>query len=155
MRSKIVNALSQLEDFIQEKTYEEVAKILAVALLHFFQPSFLSSSKQVIKEIPMMFKLYTAVTRITRLWRRINEIEQHLKTQLDMDFDALYVPFLSHSHRLYSPSVFGSYLQDSNKPVKAALIIDACQVVDLLGPDVRSHHIERYVALGIPTNISH
>jgi hypothetical protein len=39
----------------------------------------------------MMFKSYTAVTRISHLWKRIAEIQQQLKTQLDADFDALYV----------------------------------------------------------------
>lgn len=147
LRPTTVNALSQLEDLIQEKRYGEVAKTLAVGLLHLFQHSVFSRSKQAIKEISMMFKSYTAVTRISRLWRRITEIEQHIKMQLDIDFDALYAPSLFHPYRWYSLSLIGSYLQDPNKPVKAALIIEACQVVDLLGPDVRLHHIERYVAL--------
>ena len=37
-----------------------------------------------------------------------------------------------------------SYLQDHTKPTQ---ITDACAVVDVLGPDVRRHLIDRYVAL--------
>ena len=44
-------------------------------------------------------------------------------------------------------SVFESYLQESNKPIGLALIADACTVVDVLGSDVRTHLIERFVAL--------
>ncbi len=40
-----------------------------------------------------------------------------------------------------------SCLQDPSKPIKAAVIADACLVVDVLGQDFRSHLIERYVAL--------
>lgn len=40
-----------------------------------------------------------------------------------------------------------SYLQDPAKSSKPAQIIDACAVADVLGPDVRRHLIDRYVAL--------
>ncbi|KAF9479029.1 hypothetical protein BDN70DRAFT_921489 [Pholiota conissans] len=74
------------------------------------------------------FKTYTSVPRINKVWKRIHEIQGQLRTQLDADFDAFY-------------------LQDSSKPVKPALIAEACLVVDVLGPAVRTHVIERFVAL--------
>ncbi|KAF8187487.1 Vps53-like protein [Pholiota molesta] len=74
------------------------------------------------------FKSYTSVPRINRVWKRIHEIQGQLRTQLDADFDAFY-------------------LQDTTKPVKPALIAEACLVVDVLGPAARSHVIERFVAL--------
>ena len=43
----------------------------------------------------MTFRSYTAVTRINRLWKHINEIQQQLKSQLDGDFDDLYVSLWS------------------------------------------------------------
>ncbi|KAF9523511.1 Vps53-like protein [Crepidotus variabilis] len=107
----LVNALTQLEDFIKEKQYAEVAQTLAA-----------------IKEISVIFKTYTAVPHINRVWKRIQEIQQQLRTQLDADFDAFY-------------------LQDGNKQLKSTLISEACKVVDTLGPDVRFHLIERFVAL--------
>ena len=38
-------------------------------------------------------------------------------------------------------------MQDPGKPIKPSVIADACLVVDVLGPDVRTQFIERYVAL--------
>ncbi|KJA27598.1 hypothetical protein HYPSUDRAFT_34704 [Hypholoma sublateritium FD-334 SS-4] len=72
------------------------------------------------------FKSYTAVPRINRVWKRIHEIQAQLRTQLDADFDAFY-------------------LQDNRQ--KSTLIAEACLVIDVLGPAVRSHVIERFVAL--------
>lgn len=43
--------------------------------------------------------------------------------------------------------IVGSYLQENNKSIASTLIADACVVVDVLGPDVRTHLIERFVAL--------
>lgn len=40
-----------------------------------------------------------------------------------------------------------SYFQDPAKPIRPSIITDACLVVDVLGADVRSHLIERYVSL--------
>jgi hypothetical protein len=57
--------------------------------------SFHSISKQAVKEISMTFRSYTAVVRINRLWKHVNEIQQQLKSQLDGDFDDLYVSSLS------------------------------------------------------------
>jgi len=43
--------------------------------------------------------------------------------------------------------LFTSFLQDSSKPIKPAVVAEACLVVDVLGVDVRSHVLDRYVAL--------
>ncbi|KIM45519.1 hypothetical protein M413DRAFT_442185 [Hebeloma cylindrosporum] len=107
----LVNALTQLEDLIKEKKYSEVAQTLAA-----------------VKQISASFKSYTGVPRINRVWKRIQEIQGQLKTQLDADFDAFY-------------------LQDTSKQIKPSLISDGCLVVDVLGPDFRSQVVERFVAL--------
>ncbi|KAJ3505368.1 hypothetical protein NLJ89_g7457 [Agrocybe chaxingu] len=107
----LVNALTQLEDLIKEKQYKEVAQTLSA-----------------IKEISSTFKSYTAVPHINRIWKRIQQVQAQLRTQLDADFDAFY-------------------LQDTNKQIKSSLISDACLVVDVLGQDVRQHVVERFVAM--------
>ncbi|KAK1230251.1 Vacuolar protein sorting-associated protein 53 [Marasmius sp. AFHP31] len=107
----LVNALTQLEDLVQEKKYSEIAQTLAA-----------------VKEISVSFKQYTSVPKIMQVWKRIQDIQHTLRTLVDQDFDKFY-------------------LQDPAKPVRPTVIADACQVVDVLGPDVRSHLIERYVAM--------
>ncbi|KAJ7747224.1 Vps53-like protein [Mycena metata] len=107
----LVNALTQLEDFVKEKKYGEVAQSLSA-----------------IKQISGAFKQYTSVQRISQVWKRIQELQGEIRNHLDRDFDAFY-------------------LQDPAKPVKPAVIADACSVVDVLGPDVRAQMIERYVAI--------
>ncbi|PFH49037.1 hypothetical protein AMATHDRAFT_64066 [Amanita thiersii Skay4041] len=81
-----------------------------------------------VKQLADSFQAYKTVSRISQAARRIQEIQGELKTQLGEDFDAFY-------------------LQDPSKPIKAPLIADGCHVVDVLGPDFRSHLIDRYVAL--------
>ncbi|KAL0581905.1 Vacuolar protein sorting-associated protein 53 [Marasmius crinis-equi] len=81
-----------------------------------------------VKEISVSFKQYTSIPRIMQIWKRIQDIQSNLRTLIDQDFDMFY-------------------LQDPAKPIRPTVISDACQVVDVLGPDVRSHLIERYVAL--------
>lgn len=44
-------------------------------------------------------------------------------------------------------NVYRSFLQDLSKLFKTTQITDACAVVDVLGPDVRTQLIERYMAL--------
>ena len=39
------------------------------------------------------------------------------------------------------------FIQDTAKPIKPALIAEACQVVDVLGVEVRAHIVDRFVAL--------
>ncbi|PPQ89469.1 hypothetical protein CVT25_011995 [Psilocybe cyanescens] len=107
----LVNALTQLEDLVKEKKYSEVAQTLAA-----------------VKQISASFKSYTAVPRINRVWKHIQDIQTRLRAQLDADFDSFY-------------------LQDNNNKIKAPLIADACLVVDVLGSDVKNHIIERFVAL--------
>ncbi|KAF9241838.1 Vps53-like protein [Melanogaster broomeanus] len=107
----LVNALTQLEDQAKEKRYAEVAQSLAA-----------------VKQISSSFKSYTSVHRIMQVWKRIQQVQGEIRTQLDAEFDALY-------------------LQDPSKPFKIAHIADACAVVDVLGPDVRTQLIERYVTL--------
>lgn len=42
-----------------------------------------------------------------------------------------------------------SYIPDPLHPVKPSQISAACAVADVLGPDVRTHYITRYVALSL------
>ncbi|PPQ72073.1 hypothetical protein CVT26_006708 [Gymnopilus dilepis] len=107
----LVNAITQLEELMQEKQYKEVAQTLAA-----------------IKEISSSFKSYSTVPRINRIYKRIQEIQNQLRTQLDADFDSFFV-------------------QDTKNPIKPALIADACLVIDVIGPDARMHLVERYVNL--------
>ncbi|KAJ7693303.1 Vps53-like protein [Mycena rosella] len=70
----LVNALTQLEDFVKEKKYGEVAQTLAA-----------------VKQISASFKQYTSVQRISQVWKHIQELQGELRTHLDQDFDALQV----------------------------------------------------------------
>ncbi|KAG6845073.1 hypothetical protein H0H87_000977 [Tephrocybe sp. NHM501043] len=81
-----------------------------------------------VKQISATFKAYTGVQPVAQVWKRIQEIQGDLRALIDTDFDAFI-------------------LQDSSKPVKATQITDACLAADVLGPDFRTHLIDRYVAL--------
>ncbi|RDB16847.1 Vacuolar protein sorting-associated protein 53 [Hypsizygus marmoreus] len=81
-----------------------------------------------VKQIAATFKTYTAIPRVAQVWKRIQEIQGDLRAQIDADFDTFY-------------------LQDVSKQVKPPLIPEACQVVDVLGSDFRSHLVDRYVVL--------
>ncbi|KAJ6587222.1 Vps53-like protein [Mycena vulgaris] len=70
----LVNALTQLEDFVKEKKYGEVAQTLAA-----------------VKQISASFKQYTSVQRISQVWKHIQELQGELRTHLDHDFDAFYL----------------------------------------------------------------
>ncbi|KAG6375541.1 Vps53-like protein [Boletus reticuloceps] len=107
----LVNALTQLEEQVKEKKYTEVAHSLAA-----------------VKQLSASFKSYTSVNHIMRIWRRIQQTQGELRSQLDAEFDSFF-------------------LQDLSKPFKATQIMEACAVVDVLGLDVRIQLIERYVAL--------
>ena len=81
-----------MEELIGEKKYNEVAQTLSVSVLVYLQsPPRVIMSSQAIKEISASFKSYTAVPPIARVWKRMQEIQTQLRTQLDADFDALYV----------------------------------------------------------------
>ncbi|KAI0339913.1 hypothetical protein BDW22DRAFT_1414917 [Trametopsis cervina] len=81
-----------------------------------------------VKQITTSFRPYNAVQRISQLWRRVQEIQGELRTKIDADWDKFYA-------------------QDPTKPVKASTMAAACQVVDVLGPEIRAQFVERYVAL--------
>lgn len=88
------------------------------------------------KEVAAVFKQYTAVERIATVWRRVQELQGNLRTILDEEFDALFVPFLLcvvHPSQLR----IHSFLHDASKDVDIASLSDACLVVDVLGLDVR------------------
>ncbi|KAF8134453.1 Vps53-like protein [Boletus edulis] len=107
----LVNALTQLEEQVKEKKYTEVAHSLAA-----------------VKQLSASFKSYTSVNYIMQVWKRIQQTQGELRSQLDAEFDSFF-------------------LQDLSKPFKATQIMEACAVVDVLGLDVRIQLIERYVAL--------
>ncbi|RPD57521.1 hypothetical protein L226DRAFT_503394 [Lentinus tigrinus ALCF2SS1-7] len=107
----LVNALSQLEDQIKERKYQEIVHSLAA-----------------VKQIGASFKPYISVHRISQLWRRIQEIQTELRSMVEADWDKFY-------------------MQDPAKPIKPSIVADACLVLDVLGPEVRSQFVERYVAL--------
>ncbi|KAN0091332.1 Vps53-like, N-terminal domain containing protein [Tylopilus felleus] len=107
----LVNALTQLEDQVKEKKYAEVAHSLAA-----------------VKQLSASFKSYTSVNRIMQVWKRIQQAQGEIRSQLDAEFDSFF-------------------LQDPSKPFQTSQITDACAVVDVLGPDVRIQLVERYVAL--------
>ncbi|KAF8070050.1 Vps53-like protein [Lyophyllum atratum] len=67
----LVNALTQLEDLVREKKYNEISETLAA-----------------VKQISATFKPYTAVQRVAQVWKRIQEIQGDLRNKIDADFDA-------------------------------------------------------------------
>ncbi|KAF8893571.1 Vps53-like protein [Infundibulicybe gibba] len=107
----LVNALTQLDDLIVEKKYADIAQTLSA-----------------VKQISASFKPYTSVPRIAQIWKRMQEVQGKLRTQVDQEFDNFY-------------------LQDPAKQVKPSVVSDACLVVDVLGDDTRAHIVDRYVAL--------
>ena len=81
-----------MEDLIKEKKYSEISQTLSVSLLVCLQsPPRVIVSSQATKQISASFKSYTAVPPIARVWKRMQEIQSQLRTQLDADFDSLYV----------------------------------------------------------------
>ncbi|KAI6131588.1 Vps53-like protein [Pisolithus croceorrhizus] len=81
-----------------------------------------------VKEISAAFKSYTTVPFIARLWKRVQQVTGEVRAQVDAEFEAFY-------------------LQDPSKLTRTSQITDACAVVDVLGLDVRTQLIERYVAI--------
>ncbi|OSX65954.1 hypothetical protein POSPLADRAFT_1177410 [Postia placenta MAD-698-R-SB12] len=86
------------------------------------------NSLAAVKQIGTSFKPYTSIQRISQIWRRIQEIQVEIKSRIDADWDKFYV-------------------QDPSRPIKPSVIADACLVIDVLGPEIRSQFVERYVAL--------
>ncbi|KAK7005804.1 Garp complex subunit [Favolaschia claudopus] len=70
----LVNALAQLEDFVKEKKYADVAQTLAA-----------------VKQISGFFKPYISIQRISQVWKHIQELQGQIRTHLDRDFDAFYL----------------------------------------------------------------
>lgn len=58
----------------------------------------------------------------------MQQVQGDLRTLIEADFDAFI-------------------LQDSSKSIKSSSIADACRVIDILGPEIRSPLVDRYVAL--------
>ncbi|KAI0316499.1 Vps53-like protein [Amylostereum chailletii] len=70
----LVNAMSQLDDYVKDKKYPEITQSLAA-----------------VKEISASFKPYTSVPRIAQLCRRIQELQGEIRTILEADFDSFYL----------------------------------------------------------------
>ncbi|KAI0066196.1 hypothetical protein BV25DRAFT_1988653 [Artomyces pyxidatus] len=70
----LVNALSQLEDYVKDKKYAEITQSLSA-----------------VKQISASFKPYTSVPRIAQLWKRIQELQGEIRTVIEAEFDAYYL----------------------------------------------------------------
>ncbi|KAI0075132.1 hypothetical protein K474DRAFT_1691959 [Panus rudis PR-1116 ss-1] len=81
-----------------------------------------------VQQIGDAFKSYRSIGRVSQLWRRIQEIQSELRSKIDAEWEKFYA-------------------QDPARPVKPSTMAAACQVIDVLGSDVRSQFLERYVAL--------
>ncbi|QRV79068.1 vacuolar protein sorting-associated protein 53 [Ceratobasidium sp. AG-Ba] len=81
-----------------------------------------------VKEIALFFKTYSSIERIAVATRRLQELQGLVRTSVERDFDDFF-------------------LQDPARPVKASTISDACQVVDVLGDDVKNSILDRYSSL--------
>ncbi|KAL4251433.1 VPS53 family protein [Abortiporus biennis] len=81
-----------------------------------------------VKGIAHSFKPYTSVYRISQIWKHVQEIQTELRAKIDSDWENFYA-------------------QDPSKPIKASTMSHACQVIDVLGPEVRAQFLDRYVGL--------
>ncbi|PCH36062.1 hypothetical protein WOLCODRAFT_108133 [Wolfiporia cocos MD-104 SS10] len=81
-----------------------------------------------VKQIGASFKPYTSIPRISQIWRRIQEIQGEIRLKIDADWETFY-------------------MADPSKPIKPLVIADACLVIDVIGPEIRTQFIDRYVAL--------
>ncbi|TFK53541.1 hypothetical protein OE88DRAFT_1655697 [Heliocybe sulcata] len=80
-----------------------------------------------VKEIAATFKSHTSIQRISQIWKRIQEVQGDLRTKIDKDFEAYH-------------------LQATNAPSMQTLH-SACLIADLLGLDVRTQLVDRYLNL--------
>lgn len=73
---------------MKEKRYGEVAQTLAVrgCLSHF--TATVLTPPQAVKQISASFKPYTSVHRIQQVWKRVQQIQGELRTQLEAEFEA-------------------------------------------------------------------
>ncbi|TCD68264.1 Vacuolar protein sorting-associated protein 53 [Steccherinum ochraceum] len=81
-----------------------------------------------VKQILTSFRPYNSIQLIGQISRRVQELQLELRTKIDADWDRFYA-------------------QDPSKPIKPAVMAAACEVVDILGGEIRSQFVERYVAL--------
>lgn len=102
---------------------------------------------QAVKQISASFKALTSVKHISQVWKRIQELQGEIRAHLDADFDRLYVSPSPIPVPLSQLITTLSYVPDPLHPIKPSQIAAACQVTDVLGPDVRTHYITRYVSL--------
>lgn len=86
-----MNALTQLEDLVKEKKYSDVAQTLAVRKLSLLTWAGNEIFEQAVKQLGASFKPYTSVPHIAQVWKRIQELQGDLRTQLEKDFDTLCV----------------------------------------------------------------
>ncbi|KAI5123978.1 hypothetical protein M0805_006390 [Coniferiporia weirii] len=107
----LANALSQLEELVKEKKYDETSQTLTA-----------------VKELSAPFRTCLSIPQIALLWARIQTLQGELRTKVDHDFDAFFLP-------------------DPVNPIKPALVSSACLVVDVIGDDFRAHLIDRYCAI--------
>jgi hypothetical protein len=77
-----------LEDQAKEKKYGDVSQTLAVRF-HLSFCSNLLTRLQAVKQISASFKPYTSVHRINQVWRRVQQIQGEIRSQLEAEFDAL------------------------------------------------------------------
>ncbi|KIY61936.1 hypothetical protein CYLTODRAFT_494967, partial [Cylindrobasidium torrendii FP15055 ss-10] len=76
----LVNALTQLEDHLRDRKYQEMAQTLSA-----------------VKEIAATFKPYLTVPRVAQIWRRIQQLQGEVRTLVESDFDKFYLEDPSHS----------------------------------------------------------
>lgn len=70
----VVNAITQLEDHLRDRKYQEMAQTLSA-----------------VKEIAATFKPYLTVPRVAQIWRRIQQLQGEVRTLVESDFDKLCV----------------------------------------------------------------
>ncbi|KAF9073619.1 Vps53-like protein [Rhodocollybia butyracea] len=70
----LVNALTQLEDLISERKYNEISQTLSA-----------------VKQLSSSFTSYMSVPRVMQAWKRIQELQTSLRSIIDKDFDAFYL----------------------------------------------------------------
>ncbi|TFY62573.1 hypothetical protein EVJ58_g3787 [Rhodofomes roseus] len=116
------------KNLIQSMTTLKRLQMLVNALSQLEDQGNGSEEVKAVKQIGASFKPFTSIQRISQLWRRIQEIQNEVRQKIDADWEKFY-------------------MQDPGKPIKPSVIADACLVVDVLGPEVRTQFIERYVAL--------
>lgn len=76
------------------------------------------------------------------------ELQGEIRSSIDADWDKLQAPIpICCAENVYLYLLLASYMQDPAKPIKPSIVADACLVIDVLGPEVRTQFIDRYVAL--------